>query len=148
LTENAEQIKEEVLKRGNDYYEKSLGEFKNEEYEKALGTLNKAFAFNSLNIQFYLLRCEAFIQLCDFKSALITINKLLSILAIYTTEDDVQYDDLRRELLDKIIFCYFMIGQTYFDSCLYLDACEAFNKAAELKPDSLLFKVKRLGGIF
>jgi tetratricopeptide (TPR) repeat protein len=143
LTDTVDQLKQQILERADSYYEKSLREYENGECERAIVTLNKAFSYNSLNIQFYLLRYEMFIQLCDFKSAIVTINKLLSILSIYVEESDSTYDSLKRDLIEKTTFCYYMSGQTYFDTGLFLDALDAFNKASELKPNSLLFKVKR-----
>lgn len=56
LNETAQKIKEEMSLRGNEHFEKSVSEFNNGHYEKALVYLEKAFLFNSLNIQFYLLR--------------------------------------------------------------------------------------------
>lgn len=140
---NGEIIKQEILARANLYYEKSLNMYENGEYDRAIISLNKAFSYNSLNIQFYLLRFELFVSLCDFKSALLTLNKLNAILSIYVEDGDATYDDLKRDILDKSVFCHFMCGQTYYDSGLFLDALDSFNKTSELKPENLLFKVKR-----
>ena len=105
--------------------------------------LKKAFSLNSFNIQFYMLRCEAFIQLCDFKSAILTINKLLGVILLWTEKEDASYDEIKASLLDKIVFCYYAHGQTCFDAKFYVEALESFNKASELKHGNLFYNIKR-----
>lgn len=136
-------IKEQLLKRANQFFELSKHEFQDGKYEKAINTLNKAFMLNAFNIQFYLLRCECFVQMCDFRSAILTINKLLSIISVWTEENDNKYDSLKAALHEKVVFCHYMLGQVYFDAKLFLDALDSFNKASELKPDNLVYKIRR-----
>lgn len=143
LNETSQKIKEELSNRGNEHFEAALNEFNNGNYYKTLIHINKAFLFNSLNIQYYLLRYETFIRLNDYKNALLTINKLMAILALYTEDSDSTYDELRVELLDKTIFCFDSIAQGCYDSGNYLDAYESYIKAIELKPDRFEFRVKR-----
>ena len=143
LTERPAVIKEQLIKRANYFFEQSKREFQDGKYEKAVNTLNKAFNLNSFNIQFYLLRCECFVQMCDFRSAILTINKLLSVISVWTDDNDNKYNSLKNALNDKITFCHYMLGQIYFDSKLFLDALDSFNKASELKPDNLVYKIRR-----
>lgn len=143
LLEKPEQIKEDLMLRANYFYEKSLRLFENGMYERAIITLNKAFSLNSFNIQFYLLRCECFILLCDYRSAITSINKLLSLISLWTDHNDKNYSDLKHQLNEKTVFCYYMHGQAYFDCKLYLEALDSFNKASELKPTNLQFKIRR-----
>lgn len=143
LNETAKKIKDELANRGGEHYDRALNSFKNAEYGKALVHLNKAFLFNSLNIQFYLLRYEIFIILKDYKAALLTINKLMAILSIYTDDSDSSYDELRQSLLEKTVSCFSSIAEACFESGQFMDAYESYNKAGELKPDIFDFKVKR-----
>lgn len=143
LNETAVKIKEELSNRGNEHYDSALIEFNRGKYEKALVCLGKAFLFNSLNIQYYLLRYEIHIRLRDFKSALLTINKLMAILALYTDENDSTYDELRDDLLEKTIFCFDSMAQACYDAKNYLDAYESYVKIIELKPDRFEFRIKR-----
>ena len=62
---------------------------------------------------------------------------------MWTEKDDSTYDELKASLLDKIVFCYYALGQTYFDSKIYLDALETFNKACDLKPEAVIYKIRR-----
>jgi hypothetical protein len=83
LSKNSEQIKDELIDKANVIYNQSLVLFEEGEFEKSLAKQRRAFNLNSFNIQYYLLKCESFLQLCDFKSALLTINKLLSIISVW-----------------------------------------------------------------
>lgn len=137
------QIKEELIDRANRFYTESTQYFNQGNFEKTIVLLNKAFTLNSFNIQFYLLKIESFIQLCDFKSALITINKLLSILSVWSN-NEASYNELKLNLLKKTAFCHFAQGQAFFDSKLYLEALESFNKASELLPAVINYKVRSI----
>jgi tetratricopeptide (TPR) repeat protein len=143
LSETPDQIKEHLHNRAMMFYEKAFELFEEEKYEQTIVQLKKAFSLDSFNVQFYLLKCEAFIQLCDFNSAISTLNKLISILSLYTHHGDTDYDKLKKNIREKITFCYYMLGQTYLDNKLYVNALEAFSKASELMPNILNFKVRR-----
>lgn len=148
MTDRPEQIKEDLVKRGNSYYKEALKLYDEEFYEKSLLKLDKAFTFSLQDINYYVLKADCFIQLCDFKSAILTINKLLSTIFINLDENSPNYKEIQETLYEKIAFCYYMIGQTNFDSHLYMDALDAFNKASEIRPDSLIFKVKSISCLF
>ena len=137
------EIKEELIERAKCYYEESTEHFNEGNFERTISLLNKAFTLNSFNIQFYLLKIESFIQLCDYKSALITINKLLSILSVWSNNES-SYNDLKINLLNKTAFCHFAQGQTFFDYKLYLEALESFNKASELLPNIINYKIRSI----
>ncbi len=142
-SQNPGQIKEELTERANRFYNESTSYFNEGNFEKTISLLNKAFTLNSFNIQFYLLKIESFIQLCDFRSALITINKLLSILSVWSN-NEASYNELKLNLLKKTAFCHFAQGQTYFDYKLYLEALESFNKASELLPTMINYKIRSI----
>jgi tetratricopeptide (TPR) repeat protein len=142
-SQNPGQIKEELTERANRFYNESTSYFNEGNFEKTISLLNKAFTLNSFNIQFYLLKIESFIQLCDFMSALITINKLLSILSVWSN-NEASYTELKLNLLKKTAFCHFAQGQTYFDYKLYLEALESFNKASELLPTMINYKIRSI----
>jgi tetratricopeptide (TPR) repeat protein len=143
LTDNAERIKEKLNERANAFYQMSLKEFKEKNYSRTIQTLNKAIALNSVNISYYFLKYEAFVQLCDFNCALLTINKIISVMQLWPNKSDHEYNELKIKLTEKLIFCHYMMGQSYFDLKLYSDALNSFNKASELQPNNLLFKIRR-----
>lgn len=148
MTDVPEKIKQDLIKRGDFNYKEALKLYDEELYEKSLLKLDKAFTFSSQDINYYVLRADCFIQLCDFKSAIFTVNKLLSTIFINLDENSPNYREIKETLYDKIAFCYYMIGQTNFDSHLYMDALDAFNKASEIRPDNLNFKVKSISCLF
>jgi len=143
LNKNSDQIKDELIEKANVIYNQSLILFEEGNFEKALSRLRRAFNLNSFNIQYYLLKCESFLQLCDFKSALLTINKLLSIISVWADKQDPTYDELKIELLNKIAFCHYTLGITNFDCKLYVEALESFNKASDLKPNNINYRIRR-----
>lgn len=144
LTDKPEQIKEDLLQRGFDFYQIALAKYEEGQFEKALLQLEKAFTFNSFDVQFFLLKCDCFIQLCDFKSAILTLNRLISLLSIYFEPNNPTFIELKAKLFEKIAFCHYMIGQTNYDSKLYLEALDSFNKACDIKPNNLTFKIKSI----
>jgi tetratricopeptide (TPR) repeat protein len=143
LIETGEELKEYILDLADQHYNTALKEFNNEDFETSLRTVTKALQMNSFSIQFHLLRIEIFIQMCDFKSAQLAINKLLSIISIWTDADDSKYDELKERMLKKTIFCHYSLGQVFFDCKLYIDSLDSFNKAVELEPSNLVFKIRR-----
>lgn len=143
LVEDSDRIKERLNERANVFYQTALKEFRDKNYTKSVQTLKKAISLNSINISFYLLKYESFIQLCDFNSALLTINKILSVMKLWPNKTDLDYNELKSKLNEKIIFCHYMMGQSYFDLKQYLDALNSFNKASELQPSNLLYKIRR-----
>lgn len=148
LAKNSDQIKDELIDKANIIYNQSLLLFEEGNFERALSKLRRAFNLNSFNIQYYLLKCESFLQLCDFKSALLTINKLLSIISVWADKEDPTYDELKIELLNKIAFCHYAQGITNFDCKLYVEALESFNKATDLKPNNINFKIRSISCLF
>ena len=148
LSKNSEQIKDELIDKANVIYNQSLILFEEGEFEKSLSKLRRAFNLNSFNIQYYLLKCESFLQLCDFKSALLTINKLLSIISVWADKEDPTYDELKIELLNKIAFCHYAQGVTNFDCKHYLEALESFNKANDLKPHNINYKIRSISCLY
>ena len=143
----AEEQRGELLERANVLYQEGIKYFNEGNFEKTISLLNKAFTLNSFNIQFYLLKIESFIQLCDFKSSLITINKLLSILSVWS-KNEPRYNELKLNLLSKTAFCHYAQGQTFFDYKLYLEALESFNKASELLPSVINYKIRSILCLF
>jgi tetratricopeptide (TPR) repeat protein len=143
LVEDSVRIKERLNERANVFYQMALKEFRDKNFSKSVQTLKKAISLNSNNISFFLLKYESFVQLCDFNSGLLTINRILSIMKLWPNKSDLDYNELKSKLNEKTIFCHYMMGQSYFDLKQYLDALNSFNKASELQPSNLLFKIRR-----
>jgi tetratricopeptide (TPR) repeat protein len=141
--EKGDQIRQNLIKKASDYHDRALTEYESKNYELAIERLNKAFCLQPTNLNFYLLKLDCFIQLVDFKSALLTINKVLSMVAVVEDTHGNDVDELRLNMAEKTVFCHYMMGQTFYDAKLYYEALEAFNKASELRPLNLPFKMRR-----
>uniref|UniRef100_A0A3Q1EPJ4 Uncharacterized protein n=1 Tax=Acanthochromis polyacanthus TaxID=80966 RepID=A0A3Q1EPJ4_9TELE len=80
------------------------------------------------NPELYVHRAEAFLQLCDFRSAA----------ASYKQAEILQPGASSR----RLAFICYLQGQCLLDRSLFLEALEAFSKAAELQPDSRVYRVR------
>ncbi len=143
--QDSEDIKTSLLQKANEYNEKALQFFNNCEFEKSIVTFNKALNLNSFNLQFHLMKCEAFVQLGDIKSAILALNKLLSLivtLSMENDENDQQYEVLKATLSQKLAFFYYLEGQTFYDCKYYLEALDCFTKASELRSDYLPYRIR------
>lgn len=138
-----QKIRENLIVRAEKYYLKSVSEFEKKNYELAIEKLNKAFCLQPANVKYYLLKLNCHLQLCDFKSSLLTINKILSLVATSGQIGKADLDELKQDMNEKTIFCHYMMGQTFYDTKLYMNALESFNKASEMCPDNLAFKMRR-----
>uniref|UniRef100_A0A3B5AL98 Tetratricopeptide repeat domain 16 n=1 Tax=Stegastes partitus TaxID=144197 RepID=A0A3B5AL98_9TELE len=98
------------------------------QYEKAAVCFTKAL--NLQPEQLYVSRAEAYLQLCDFQSAA----------ASYKRAWILQPGAFSR----RLAFIYYLQGQCLFDGGLFLEALEAFSKAAEVKPDCRVYQVRSL----
>uniref|UniRef100_A0AAQ5ZA64 Tetratricopeptide repeat domain 16 n=1 Tax=Amphiprion ocellaris TaxID=80972 RepID=A0AAQ5ZA64_AMPOC len=104
---------------------KAMGRF---QYEKAVICFTKGINLLPEQTQLYVSRAEAFLQLCDFQSAAASY-KQAGIL-------------LPGAFSRRLAFIYYLQGQSLLDQSLFLEALEAFSKAAELKPDCRVYKVR------
>ncbi|XP_031734786.1 tetratricopeptide repeat protein 16-like, partial [Anarrhichthys ocellatus] len=100
------------------------------QYEKAVICFSKAITLQPQQTGLYVSQAEAYLQLCDFQSAA----------ACYK----------RAGLLEpgacgpRLAFVYYLQGQCLFDRGLFLEALEAFSKAAEVKPGCRAHEVRSL----
>ena len=147
--EKGEQIRENLVRKANSYFEKSLSYFLERNYEAAIERLNKAFFFNPLNLNYFLLKLDCFLQLADFKSSLLTINKILSLVAVTKETGAQSEDELKLDMHERTVFCHYMLGQVYYDLKCYYSALEEFKKAIDLCPgNNLAFKVRSVSCLF
>ena len=86
------------------------------EYENALISLNKLVVLDSENYSNYFRRAHCLFHLCDFKSAIINIEKA------YRMQNS-------EELNEKCGFYHFMYAQTLYDQKLYMEAVRQFDKS-------------------
>ncbi|XP_071339987.1 tetratricopeptide repeat protein 16 isoform X2 [Trachinotus anak] len=99
-------------------------------YEKAVICFTKAITLQPEQTQLYVSQAEAYLQLCDFQSAAACYKKA------WLLEPGA--------FRDRLAFIYYLQGQCLFDRCLFLEALEAFSKAAEVKPGCRAYAVRGL----
>ncbi|XP_031587208.1 tetratricopeptide repeat protein 16 isoform X5 [Oreochromis aureus] len=100
------------------------------QYERAVTCFSKAITLKPQQVQLYVSQAEAYLQLCDFQSAA----------ACYKQAWLLEPGAFR----DRLAFIYYLQGQCLFDQGFFVDALEAFSKAAEVKPGCRAHKVRSL----
>ena len=96
--------------------------------------LNKAINLKGDEVAFYRQRGEAYIQLCDFQSAILNYKKA----CLLASNDTAAYQ--------RLTFLFYFHGQCLFDQRLYPEALEAFSRAAEMNPDNVGYHIRRYWG--
>lgn len=124
-------------------------------YEEALVNINKCLLLKPFHIPYYELRSEIYLNLCDFQSSIINLQK--SILYTQVTANpnptsnsrlsiaDQQQQQVRsismpatpayreeRLTNDKIAFLRYISGVSLFDQKLYLDALSIIANGANI----------------
>ncbi|XP_076586606.1 tetratricopeptide repeat protein 16-like [Chaetodon auriga] len=100
------------------------------QYEKAVICFSKAITLQPEQTQLYVSQAEAYLQLCDFQSAAVCYKRA------WLREPGA--------FRTRLAFVYYLQGQCLFDRGLFLEALEAFNKAAEVKPGCRAYEVRSL----
>ena len=99
-------------------------------FEQVLKSLSKSMGLRSDPV-YHVERAEAYIQLCDFQSAILNYKK-----ACLMDPDNAEY-------YSRLAFLYYFMGQTLFDQRLYPEALESFARAAEMNPDNTGYHIRR-----
>lgn len=101
------------------------------QYEQAITSLNKALNLRPKELSYFLQRAEAFLQLCDFQSAILNYKRVCVL-----EPDNFQH-------YSRLAFIYYMQGQCLFDQKLFPEALEAFSRAAEMRPEVVGYHTRR-----
>ncbi|TKS78190.1 Tetratricopeptide repeat protein 16 [Collichthys lucidus] len=102
----------------------------NVQIEKAVICFSKAITLQPEQTRLHVSQAEAYLQLCDFQSAA----------ACYKQARLLEPGAFS----DRLAFIYYLQGQCLFDQGLFLDAVEAFRKAAEVKPGCSAYRIRSL----
>nr|XP_032814584.1 tetratricopeptide repeat protein 16 isoform X1 [Petromyzon marinus]XP_032814585.1 tetratricopeptide repeat protein 16 isoform X1 [Petromyzon marinus]XP_032814586.1 tetratricopeptide repeat protein 16 isoform X1 [Petromyzon marinus]XP_032814587.1 tetratricopeptide repeat protein 16 isoform X1 [Petromyzon marinus]XP_032814588.1 tetratricopeptide repeat protein 16 isoform X1 [Petromyzon marinus] len=116
--------------KARQHYMKGLEEFNHGEYEKAVLCFTKAINLTPQQTDLYVKRAEAYLELCDFQSAILGYKQALSV------------SRGQAPIHGRLASIYCIHGQGLFEHKLYLDALEAFTRATELKPSSLPIEMR------
>ncbi|KAE8603419.1 hypothetical protein XENTR_v10014337 [Xenopus tropicalis] len=111
-----------VQEKVTQHHERGLKFMSTQEYENAVVSFSKAINLNPEKAELYIKRSEAFLQLCDFQSAALNVQKACSI-----TQPREEYTKL-------LAFIFYLQGQCLFERECYLDALEYFTRSSELQP--------------
>ncbi|KAM8934270.1 tetratricopeptide repeat protein 16 [Pelodytes ibericus] len=105
-----------------EHYECGVKLMSQENWEKSVVSFSKAINLDPEKVDLYVKRAEAFLQLCDFQSALLNLQKACSIAGP------------RNEYTERLAFTYYLQGQSLFEQECYMEALECFTMASKLQP--------------
>lgn len=141
-----------------DSYDKAVELLnKHTNYEEALVNINKCLLLKPFHIPYYELRSEIYLNLCDFQSSIINLQKSILYTQVTTNPNSISNSRLsitdpqqqqqqvrsvsvpvtpayREDRLtnDKIAFLRFISGVSLFDQKLYLDALSIIANGANI----------------
>ncbi|XP_020924977.1 tetratricopeptide repeat protein 16 isoform X1 [Sus scrofa] len=119
-----------VLLKIKEYYQQGHRCLEQEDWEVAVLFFSRALHLDSQMIEFYALRAEAYIQLCDFSSAAQNLR-----MAHASQPDNTNY-------LERLTLVLYLKGQCLFEQCAFLDALSVFSQASELQPEKACFRYR------
>ncbi|KAI6660774.1 Tetratricopeptide repeat protein 16-like [Oopsacas minuta] len=134
-TPKIQSYQELISQKLNTLSEDADSLIENSEYENALIILNKLVVLDSESYIHYVRRAHCLFHICDFKSAIINMEKALV----------MQYSD---ELNEKCGFYHFLYAQTLYDQKLYIEAVKEFDKAIQINSKTLIYHVRKLACIW
>ncbi|XP_052229200.1 LOW QUALITY PROTEIN: tetratricopeptide repeat protein 16-like [Dreissena polymorpha] len=114
------------------HFTKALKLKEEKNYQSAILFINKALTIHKDDVRFYVERAEAYLNLCDFQSAILNYKK-----ACLMAPSNQEY-------YERLAFFYFFQGQSLFDQRLYPEALEAFSRSAEMCPDNIGYHIRSI----
>ncbi|XP_021048333.1 tetratricopeptide repeat protein 16 isoform X2 [Mus pahari] len=113
-----------------EYYNQGHQCLLQEDWEMAVLFFSRALHLDPKLIDFYVFRAEAFIQLCDFSSALQNLRRAYS------------YDPGNNKYLDRLAFVLYLQGQCLYELCDFQEALCVFLQASDLQPQNASFSYR------
>ncbi|XP_027822219.2 tetratricopeptide repeat protein 16 isoform X1 [Ovis aries] len=113
-----------------EYYHRAHQCLEQEDWEMAVLFFSRALHLDPQLVEFYALRAEAYIQLCDFSSAAQNLRK-----AYHSQPENNNY-------LERLALVLYLKGQCLFEQCAFLDALTVFSQASELQPEKFCFRYR------
>ncbi|XP_013368662.1 PREDICTED: tetratricopeptide repeat protein 16 isoform X2 [Chinchilla lanigera] len=115
-----------------EYYHRGQGCLEQEDWETAVVFFSRALHLDPELVDFYALRAEAFIQLCDFSSAAQNLRRA------YVAQPE------NRKHLERLTFVLYLQGQYLYEHCNFKDALMVFSQASELQPEKPCFRYRSM----
>ncbi|XP_029775358.1 tetratricopeptide repeat protein 16 isoform X3 [Suricata suricatta] len=91
---------------------------------------SRALHLDSQLVDFYALRAEAYIQLCDFSSAALNLRRAYSF-----QRENTKY-------LERLTFVLYLQGQCLFEQRAFREALKIFSQASVLQPEKASFRYR------
>ncbi|KAL4825816.1 hypothetical protein H8958_011375 [Nasalis larvatus] len=113
-----------------EYYSRGQQCLEQADWETAVLFFSRALHLDPQLVDFYALRAEAYLQLCDFSSAAQNLRRAYSL----------QQDNCKH--LERLTFVLYLQGQCLFEQCAFLDALNVLSHAAELQPEKACFRYR------
>ncbi|XP_019492213.1 PREDICTED: cilia- and flagella-associated protein 157 [Hipposideros armiger] len=113
-----------------EYYQRGHRCLEKEDWELAVLFFSRALHLDSQLVDFYALRAEAYIQLCDFSSAAQNLRR-----AYFCQPENTNY-------LERLSLVLYLQGQCLFEQCAFVDALSIFSQASELQPEKPHFRYR------
>ncbi|KAH0505315.1 Tetratricopeptide repeat protein 16 [Microtus ochrogaster] len=113
-----------------EYYHQGHQCLEQEDWENAVLFFSRALHLNPNTADFYVFRAEAFIQLCDFSSALQNLRRA------YT------YQPENSKYLERLAFVLYLQGQCLYELCDFQEALYVFLQASDLQPQNPSFSYR------
>ena len=124
-----------ISQKLNNLSEQTDNLIENGKYGNALVLLNKLVVLDSQSFENYLRRASCLFHLCDFKSAIINIEKAHSMQS-------------SEELNEKCAFYHFLYAQTLYDQKLYSEAVKEFDHSIQRNSNKLIYHIRKLACIW
>ncbi|XP_004375882.1 tetratricopeptide repeat protein 16 [Trichechus manatus latirostris] len=112
------------------YYFQGQTCLEQEDWEMAVLFFSRALHLDPKLVDFYALRAEAYIQLCDFSSAAQNLRRAYS------------FEPENTKYQERLTLVLYLQGQCLFEQCAYQDALNVFSQASELQPQKPCFRYR------
>ncbi|XP_053229338.1 tetratricopeptide repeat protein 16 isoform X2 [Podarcis raffonei] len=116
---------DEHCNKGEEY-------FSQREWENAITCYTKALNLDPNKVELYEKKAEALLQLCDFQSAALHLQKAY---IVSSHQEDIGC---------RFAFVFHLQGQCLYEQSAYLDALESFTRASELQPQNKLYRMRSI----
>ncbi|XP_045879289.1 tetratricopeptide repeat protein 16 [Meles meles] len=113
-----------------EYYHQGLQCLEKEDWEMAVLFFSRALHLDSELVDFYALRAEAYIQLCDFSSAAQNLRRAYS------------FQPENSKYLERLTLVLYLQGQCLFEQCAFQEALRVFSQASALQPGKVSFRYR------
>ncbi|EPQ17193.1 Tetratricopeptide repeat protein 16 [Myotis brandtii] len=113
-----------------DSYHRGHWCLEREDWETAVVFFSRAIHLDPQLVEFYALRAEAYIQLCDYSSAVQNLRRAHS------------FQPENTQFLKRLTLVLYLQGQCLFEQCAFADALNVFSQAFELQPKKPSFRYR------